>query len=113
MEVHTASDLHRKLCPDEILQEYIQNFTDLTEEAKAVNLANIMNRVIIILFIKNLYNCNIQKCIAGAKTINTLVDAFKLAHQSVLKFKKYEGLLFNKEYEVSEIWQQTDMYKNI
>ena len=34
MEVHTASDLHRKQWPDETLHEYIQNFMDLTEKAK-------------------------------------------------------------------------------
>ena len=32
-EVHTASDLHWKQRPDETLQEYIKNFTDLTEKA--------------------------------------------------------------------------------
>ena len=49
--------------------------------------ADITNRVIIFLFIKNLYNCDIQNCIADAKTINTLADAFKVIHQSLFKFK--------------------------
>ena len=31
MGVHAASDLHCKQRPDETLQEYIQNFTDLTK----------------------------------------------------------------------------------
>ena len=31
-KVHTASDLHHKQRPDETLQEYIQNFTDLTKK---------------------------------------------------------------------------------
>ena len=74
--------------------------------------ANIMNRVIIFLFIKNLYNCDTQKYIAGAKTVHTLADTFKLAHQSLLKLKKYEGLLYNEEHEVSQIQQHSDMYKN-
>ena len=103
MEVHTISDLHREQRPDETLQAYIHNFTDLTEKAMGAHPHNITNRVIIFLFIKNLYNCDIQKCIAGPKTINTLADAFKLADQSLLKLKKYEGLLHNEEYEVSEI----------
>ena len=30
-EVQAASDLHRKQWPDQTLQEYSQNFTDLTE----------------------------------------------------------------------------------
>ena len=44
-----------------MLQEYIQSFTDLTEKAIGAYPANITNRVIIFLFIKNLYNHNIQK----------------------------------------------------
>ena len=44
------------------------------------------------------------------KTINTLVDVFK--HQSLLKLKMYKGLLYNEEYEVSEIKQHVDMYKS-
>ena len=60
MEVHAASDLHRKLQPDETLQEYIQNFTDLTEKAMDVDHVNITNRVGISLFIRNLYNQDIQ-----------------------------------------------------
>ena len=31
-EVHAASDLHGKQWPEKTLQEYIQNFTDLTEK---------------------------------------------------------------------------------
>ena len=51
-EVHAASDLHRKQRPDQTLQEYIQNFTDLTEKAMGIDPANITNHVIIFLFIK-------------------------------------------------------------
>ena len=45
-EVHATSDLHRKPCPDETLQEYIQNCTDVTEKAMGADPANITNRVI-------------------------------------------------------------------
>ena len=86
-EVHAASDLHKKQWPDETLQEYIQHFTDLVEKAMWADPANIKNRVIIFLFMKKLYNCDIQKDIAGAKTIYTLADTFRLAHQSLLKIK--------------------------
>ena len=55
-----------------------------------VDPANIPNRVIIFLFIKNLYNKDIRRRVAGAKIINTLADAFKLGHHSLLKLKKYE-----------------------
>ena len=74
------------------LQEYIQNFADLTEKASGVDLANIMGRVIIFLFITNLYNKDIRRSVVGAKVINTLPDTLKLAHHSWLKLKKYEGL---------------------
>ena len=52
-EVHAASDLHQQQRPDEALQEYIQNFMDLTEKAMGIYPANITNHVIIFLFIKN------------------------------------------------------------
>ena len=58
-KVHTSSDLHRKQRPDETLQEYIQNFTDLTEKPICVDQA-ITNQVIIFLFIKNLYDKDIR-----------------------------------------------------
>ena len=45
-EVHTASDLQHKQRPDETLQEYIQNFTALTEKAMGMDPANITKRVI-------------------------------------------------------------------
>ena len=49
-----------------------------------------------------------EKCIAGTKTINTLADEFRPVYQSLLKFKKYEGLLYNEDHEVSEIQQLID-----
>ena len=33
--------------------------------------------------------------------INTLADEFKLSHQAYLNWKKYKGLLYNDECEVS------------
>ena len=47
----------------------------------------------IILFIKNLYNTDIRRRVAGAKNVNTLLDAFKMAQCNLLKLKKYEGLV--------------------
>ena len=68
-------------------EKYIQKFTDLTEKAMSADPSHITNRVIIFLFIKDLYNHNIQKWISGAKMVNSIADAFKLAHQSLLKLK--------------------------
>ena len=81
-DIHGVNDLHRKQCPDGTLHGYIQNFTDLTNKAMGINPANIKNRAIIFLFIKNLYNKDIRRRVAGAKVINTLADAFRLAHHS-------------------------------
>ena len=73
-EVHAVSDL----------QEYFQNFTDFTEKAMGVDSANIMNRVIIFLFIKNLCSKDIRRRVASVKVINTLADAFRLVCHSLL-----------------------------
>ena len=112
-DIHGVNDLHRKQCPDGTLQEYIQNFTDLTNKAMGINPANIKNRAIIFLFIKNLYNKDIRRRVAGAKVINTLADAFRLAHHSLLRLKKYEGLVFNEEQEIGEINQIVDLSNGI
>ena len=43
------------------------------------------------------------------KVINTLADAFKLASHSLLKLKKYKGLVYNEEQEIGEINQTVDI----
>ena len=70
--------------------------------------AIITNRVIIFLFIKNLYNKDIQRRVVGVKVLNTLADAFKLAHHSLLKLIKYEGLVYNKDQIIAEINERED-----
>ena len=60
-QVHAASNLHHKQWPDKMLQEYIQKFPDLTDITLGTDPTNITNRVIIFLFIKNLYNKDIQR----------------------------------------------------
>ena len=42
-----------------------------------VDTANIINRLIIFLFIKNLYNKDIRRRLASVEVINTVADAFK------------------------------------
>ena len=76
-EVHTASDLHHKQREDETLQEYIQNFIDLTEMAMGIDPAYITSRIIIFLFITNLYNKDIRRWAASEKTLNTLIHLGK------------------------------------
>ena len=60
-KVHATSDLHHKWQSKETLQEYIQNLTDLIEKTLGTDPANIINRVIMFLFDKNLYNKDIQR----------------------------------------------------
>ena len=45
----------------------------------------------------------------GAGNINTLADAFKLSHPSLLKLKKYKSLVYNKEQDIGEINQIVDL----
>ena len=42
-----------------------------------------------------------------------LTNTFKLAHHSLLKLKKYKGLVYNDEHEVAEISQIIDTSKDI
>ena len=75
--------------------------------------ANIMNRMIILLFKKNLDNKDRRRRVASVKVINTLADTFKLAYYNLLKLKKYEGLIYSKEQEIAEINQTVDLTKGI
>ena len=100
-EEHATSNKHCKQWPDKTLQECIQNFTDLTEKALGTDTANITNRVVLFLFFKNLYNKDIQRRVAGAKIINSLADTSRLAHHSILKLKKYEGLVCNEDQAIA------------
>ena len=45
------------------------------------------------MFVKNMYNEEIHRRVAGAKNINTLLDAFMSAQMNLLKLKKYKGLV--------------------
>ena len=51
------------------------------------------NKLVIVLFIKNLYNKDIRHRVAGVKNVNPLLDAFKMAQWNLLKLKKYKGLV--------------------
>ena len=60
--------------------------------------STINNKLVIRFFVKNMYNKEILRRVAGAKNINTLLDAFKSARMNLLKLKKYEGLVFDDEH---------------
>ena len=61
----------------------------------------INNKLVIILFVKNMYNKEIYRRVAGARNINTLLDAFKSAQMNLLKLKKYKGLVSDDEHRHS------------
>ena len=78
-----------------------------------IDSTNITYREIIFLFIKHLYNKDIRRWVAGTKTINTLADAFRLAHHSLLKLKKYEGLVYSEDQPIAEFNEITDSASNM
>ena len=92
-DVHAATDLLRKQCADELLQDYIAYWTEMCHRSMKHDHANIDDKLVIILFTKNLYNKDIRHRVVGAKNVNMLLDAFKMAQWNLLKLKKYEGLL--------------------
>ena len=59
-----------------------------------------------------MYNKDFRWWVAGTKPINTVADAFRLAHHSPLKLKKYEGLVYNDKHTIAEINQMTDTLTN-
>ena len=60
--------------------------------------STINTKLVIVLFVKNMYNKEICRRVVGAKNINTLLDAFKSAQMNLLKLKKYEGLVSGDEH---------------
>ena len=77
--VHVTTDLLRKQCADELLQDNISYWTEMCHRSMKHDLTNIDNKLVIVLFITNLYNKDISHRVAGAKNVNTLLDAFKMA----------------------------------
>ena len=63
--------------------------------------ANILNKVIIFLLLKNLHNKDIRRWVA------------RLAHHSLLKLKKYERLVYNDNQTIAEINEITDSTSNM
>ena len=59
--------------------------------------STINDKLFIVLFVKNMYNKEIYRRVAGTKNINILLDAFKSAQINLLKLKKYEGLVSDNE----------------
>ena len=77
-DVHVATDLLRKQHADELLQDYIACWTEMYHRSIKCDPANIDNKLMIVLFIKNFYNKDIMHRVTDAKNVNTLLDAFKM-----------------------------------
>ena len=92
-DVHVATDLLRKQHANELLQDYIAYWTEMCHQSMKHHPTTIDNKLMIILFIKNLYNKDIRQRVAGAKNVNTFLEAFNMAQWNLLKLKKYEGLV--------------------
>ena len=98
MGYHTATDFLRKQKPNESLQDYITYWTEMCHPSMKIDPSAINNKLVIVLFVKNMYSKEIHRRVAGAKNINTLLDAFKSAQMNLLKLKRYEGLVCDDEH---------------
>ena len=98
MEYHAATDLLRKQRPNESLQDYIAYWMAMYHISIKMHPGMINNKIVIVLFVKIMYNKEIHRRVVGAKNMNTLLDAFKSAQMNLLKLKKYEGLVSDDEH---------------
>ena len=112
-DVHVATDLLRKQHSDELLQDYIAYWTEMCHRSMKHDPANIDNKIVIFLFIKNLYNKDIRHRVTGAKNVDMLLDAFKKAQWNLLKLKKYEGLVLEDDnvHAIPTVNQISDISK--
>ena len=84
---HVATDLLIKQHAEESLQDYIAYWTEMCYRSMKHDPTNIDNKLVIVLFIKNLYNKDIRHRVASAKNVNTLLYAFKKAQWNLLKLR--------------------------
>ena len=92
-DVHAATDLLTKQCINGLLQDDIAYWTEVCHRSMKHDPMNIDNKLVIVLFIKNLYNKDIRCRVADAKNVNTLLDVFKMAQWNLLNLEKYKGLV--------------------
>ena len=67
---------------NESLQDYIAYWTEICHHSMRMDPSATNNKLVIVLFVKNMYNKEICIRLAGAKNINTLLDAFKSAQMN-------------------------------
>ena len=76
-DIHVAIDLLRKQHAYELLQDYIAIWTEMCHQSMKCDPMTIDNKLMIVLFIRNLDNKDIRQRVAGAKNVNTLLDTIK------------------------------------
>ena len=111
---HASAMLCRKQKKDEPLVDYILRFTEHSYKTNGVDAVEEENKAIIMFFIKNLFNRDIRRRVAGAKNIRTLANAFKSAQHNLLKLKRYEGLNYdsNDEDDMAERAEIVNVVQN-
>ena len=60
-EYHTATDLLRKERPNESFQDYIAYWTEMCHHSLIMDPSTMNNKLVIVLFVKNMYNKEIHK----------------------------------------------------
>ena len=68
-----------------------KSFIDLIIHATGADPTSVTWQVVIILFIRHLFNKEIKKQVVGTKNIQTLRHAMTLAQEAEIKLKKYKG----------------------
>ena len=80
MEYHAGTDILRKQRPNESLQDYIAYWMEMCQHSMKMDPSTINNKLVIVLLFKNMYNKEICRRVAGAKTL-----ALFLMHLSELR----------------------------
>ena len=113
-DLHAATELLRKQHTDELLQDYIAYWTEVCHQSMKMDPTTIDNKLMITLFIKNLYNRDIRQSVAGAKNVNTFLDPFRMAQWNLLKLMKYEGLVSEDDsiHSIHTVNQISDISKS-
>ena len=111
---HASAMLCHKQKKDEPLVDYILRFAEHSYKTNGVDVVEEENKAIIMFFIKNLFNRDIRRRVAGAKNIRTLANAFKSAQHNLLKLKRYEGLNYdsNDEDDMAEGTEIVNVVQN-
>ena len=111
---HASAMLCHKQKKDKPLVDYILRFAEHSYKTNGVDAVEEENKAIITFFIKNLFNRDIRRRVAGAKNIRTLADAFKSAQHNLLKLKRYEGLNYdsNDEDDMTEGTEVVNVLQN-